>query len=107
MNDKKKTATRYRYQAQKFSEACRALMLPLLEGHEDAAFGRAFDHCRHGLRDLEEKGLDDNTARLVAAVRAAVGRKPEDVSREERIDFASHVHELAIYFEQEWARSGA
>ena len=50
---------KYRYAAEKFRDARRALMLPHPEG-DAKAIAYAFHECSLGMRDLDEDSMDEN-----------------------------------------------
>jgi hypothetical protein len=104
---------KYVYQAETFSTARRALMLPHPRGEQDS-ITRALNECRLGLRDLDRGGLDENArgrVRRLEELMATAGFpdanhvgteavKPSELSLEEKFELSRIVDELAYWFRQ-------
>ena len=104
---------KYVYQAETFSTARRALMLPHPRGEQDS-IARAFHECRLGLHDLDRDGLDENArgrVRRLEELMATAGFpdashvdaeavKPSELSLEEKFELSRIVDELAYWFRQ-------
>ena len=104
---------KYVYQAETFSAARRALMLPHPRGEQDS-IARALNECKLGLRDLDRNELDENARGRVRrleelmanagfsdANRADAGAvKACELSLQERFELSRLVDELAYWFRQ-------
>ena len=106
---------RFRYPAEKFGAANRALMLPHPNG-EERSIADAYWEVMLGLRDVKEDDLDENARRWIATIRRlfdAEGIKDprhrgtailcaEQMTVEDRADFATAVNELASWFRRKF-----
>lgn len=104
---------KYVYQAETFSTARRALMLPHPRGEQDS-IARALHECRLGLRDLDKDALDENArgrVRRLEALMAAAGISDTDhvgagaveaseLSLQEKFELSRIIDELAYWFRQ-------
>ena len=103
---------KYSYQAEKFSSARRALMLPHAKG-ETASIADAFAECVFGTTKLELGDLDDNAKELLRklnelidpvglkdpANRGFYAIKAEKLTIEQRRELSALVDELATWFD--------
>ena len=104
---------KYVYQAETFSTARRALMLPHPRGEHDS-IARAFHECRLGLHDLDRDGLDENArgrVKRLEELMAATGFSDanrvgagavtaRELSLEEKFELSRIIDELAYWFRQ-------
>jgi hypothetical protein len=104
---------KYVHQAETFSTARRALMLPHPRGEQDS-IARALHECRLGLHDLDRDGLDENargrvkrleelmaTAGFSGADHVGAGAvKVSELSLEEKFELSRIIDELAYWFRQ-------
>ncbi len=103
---------KFSYEAEKFSVARSALMLPHLEGESKSIY-HAFNACSLGLDNLDRKLLtDDNAIKNVSKIEELMDTsgltdsedkglwkiKAELLSEEEKYDLSTAVDELASYF---------
>jgi len=103
----------HHYQAQKLSDARRCLMLPHSNGIEQS-IADAFHECTLAFHQLDEHQLDDNARRWVRAIKALMDTsgvsaaphegtwiaKARTLSKEQQLELASAVDELAHWFDR-------
>lgn len=94
-------ANRFGYQMQKFSEARSALLVPLLQG-EDEAFGLARVACSLGLNTLNlEHVEEEGMRRHLQTVQDLLNVDSRPMTLEEKRRFSSAVDHLANWFAME------
>jgi hypothetical protein len=102
----------YSYQAEKFSSARRALMLPHTSG-EHQSVADAFHECHLGLHKIERADLDDNARSWIEALEVFMDTsglsdpsdqglwavKARSLSTDEKLEISRLVDELAHWFD--------
>lgn len=103
---------KYSYQAEKFSVARRALMLPHTRGVSESV-AAAFIECSYGLDNLSEDGLDDDANHWLRKLRDFMdtskvsdptGRgtfsvKADNFSDDDLIEISRLIGDLATWFD--------
>ena len=104
---------KYVHQAETFSTARRALMLPHPRGEQDS-IAKALHECWLGLHDLDRDGLDENARGRVKKLEelmaisgfsdanhvGAEAVKASELSLEEKFELSRLIDELAYWFRQ-------
>jgi hypothetical protein len=106
----------FSYQSEKLSSARRALMAPHPNG-EEYGFVTAFNHCHHGLAELDLNHVEDEDARLwidsiwrlmsTEGVRRVTGeglwvQRARQMTLDEKEEFSRAVAELASWFDAQF-----
>jgi hypothetical protein len=104
----------YSYQAEKFSNARRSLMLPHAQG-EDLSIAHAFHECSLGLHDLDLASLDDDPRAWIIALEGLMDTtgladprvigtwavKAGSLTTDQMIELSRIVDELAHWFDRQ------
>ena len=105
---------RYSYQAEKFSSARRALMLPHTRGEHQSVVD-ALHQCHLGLYKIERTDLDDNARSWIEALETFMDTsglsdpsgeglwvvKARSLSTDEKLEISRLVDELAHWFDSQ------